>query len=144
MKHLPIALALGLSAAALAAPATPATPAAPAAKAAPAAPAAQLPPECAEKLHKRAEKMKKELGLTEQQAAAVRNENERFRGVLMTARADHRSALARILTPEQMAKLDGKRGEMRQKALERCGGDDDEDEDDRDEAKPKSKEKEKR
>lgn len=147
MKHLLIAAALGLSVAAFAAPATPATPAKPAAKAAQATPAAQLSPECIERIRKKAEKMKKELGLTDAQAAAVRNENQRFRGVLMTAGADHRAALARILTPEQLAKAEGMRGERRQKRMEGCkvddDGDDDDDDDDDDDT-PKSKEKTKK
>jgi predicted lipid-binding transport protein (Tim44 family) len=146
MKHLLIAAALGLSLVASAAPATPATPAKPAAKAATAAaPAAQLPPECVERIRKKAEKMKKELGLTEEQAAAVRNENQRFRGVMLTAAADHRAALAKILTPEQMSKLEGKRGELRQKRMDGCKVDDeDDDHDEDDDDKPKSKDKTKK
>lgn len=145
MKHLLIAAALGLSLATAAAPATPAVPAAPAkpaAKAAPAAPAAQLPPECVERIRKQAEKMKKELGLNEEQATAVRNENQRYRGVLMSANADHRTALAKILTPEQLAKVEGKRGERRQKRIDGCKVDDDDhDEDGDDQPKPKDKTK---
>jgi Spy/CpxP family protein refolding chaperone len=144
MKHLLIAAALGLSLAAAAAPATPAAPAKTAAKAAPAAPAAQLPPECVERIKKKAERMKKELGLTEEQATAVRNENQRFRGVLLTAGADHRAVLAKILTPEQMAKVEGKRGERRQKRMDGCRIDDDGDGDDDEDDGPKPKDKPKK
>ena len=145
MKRLTIAFALGLAAVAAAAPASPpaSAPKAAAAPAAKAAPAATLPPECVERLKQHAERMKKELGLTDAQAAAVRNENERFRGALMTARAEHREKLAAILSPEQMAKLEGKGREMREKRMARCAMDDDEGDDDH-EGKDKGKGKEKR
>lgn len=145
MRKLLIAAALGLATVVCAAPATPAQPATPAMPVTPTAaaqgmPPAGMPPECADKLRAHAEKMKKELALTEAQAAAVRNEMQRFHGQLMTARADHHSAIAKILTPEQLAKMEGKHSERRQKRMEKCGADMD---DDHDEA-PKSKHKEKR
>ena len=119
MKTLFLVAALALAAATAAAPPTPTTPATPAAKA-----VAGLPGECLERLRTHADKMKKELGLSETQAAAMRNEMERFHGQLLMARADHRSATAKILTPEQLAKLEGKHAERRQKMMERCAGED--------------------
>lgn len=149
MKHLLIATALGLSAIATAGSATPATPAMPAAKA---APAAQLPPECVEQLKKRADRMKKELNLTDAQAAAIRAENERFRAQLRTARDEHHAAIDKILTPEQRAQADAKRGaamEKREKRMarraDRCRAadelDDDMDDDDDDAQKGRGKPK---
>lgn len=126
MKTLLLAATLGAALAATAAPAPTSAPVAPATPAARAA-AAGIPPECIERLRAHAEKMKKELGLTEAQAAAVRDEAHRHHSQLLTARADHRSAMAKILTPEQMAKLDGKRSEMRQKHMDACAMDDDDD-----------------
>jgi len=119
-KGLLIAIALAFAPTTLAAPATPATPAAPAQAA-----TAGLPGECIERLRAHAEKMKKELGLSEAQSAAIRNEMQRHHGLMMTARADHRSAIAKILTPEQLAKMEGKHAERRQKMMERCAGEDD-------------------
>lgn len=103
--------------------ATPATPAAPAA-AQPAQPAG-MPPECMQRMKAHAEKMKQELGLSEAQAAALRTEMERHHGAMLQARAEHKAAVAKILTPEQQAKVDSKRGEMRHKMMERCAMDDD-------------------
>lgn len=86
---------------------------------------AGLPAECLERLKAHTDRMKKELGLTDAQVAAMRNEMERHHGQLMTARAEHRSAIAKVLTPEQLAKMEGKHAERRQKMMERCAGDDD-------------------
>ena len=72
MKTLLLAATLGAALAATAAPAPTSAPVAPATPAARAA-AAGIPPECIERLRAHAEKMKKELGLTEAQAAAVRD-----------------------------------------------------------------------
>ena len=85
---------------------------------------ADVPAECLERLRAHADKMKKELGLTEAQAAALRNEFERYHGQLLTARADHRNAVAKILTAEQQAKVDAKHAERRKKFMERCAGED--------------------
>lgn len=135
MKRLLITLAFAFTAAAIAAspsvptfppkqpatPAVPATPATPAAKATPGVPA-----ECMQRLQAHAERMKKELGLTDAQVASMRNELERYHGQMMTARADHRSNVAKILTPEQNAKMDEHHAERRDRMMERCGdGDDD-------------------
>lgn len=143
MKHLILAATLGLSAVALAGPATQATPATPAAKA---APAAQLPPECVERMKKRAARMKENLGLTDAQADAIRAENERYRGQLMSMRDAHRAAIDKILTPEQRAKAEAKRGERKEKRMARmerrmdgCRAADDEDEDDDEDDAPKGK-----
>jgi Spy/CpxP family protein refolding chaperone len=84
---------------------------------------AGLPAECLDDLRAHADKMRKELALSDAQAAALRNEFERYHGQLLTARADHRSAVAKILTPEQQAKVDAKHAERRKKMLERCAGD---------------------
>ena len=84
---------------------------------------AGLPADCLERLRAHADQMKKELGLTEVQATAMRNEFERYHGQLLTARAEHRNSLAKILTPEQLAKVEGKHAERQQKMLERCAGD---------------------
>lgn len=109
-------------------PAATATPGAPPATATPAAtpPAAGLPPECVQRMKAHADKMKQELGLSEAQAAALRTEMERHHGAMLQARAEHKAAVAKILTPEQQAKVDAKRGEMRDRMMERCAMDDDE------------------
>jgi len=132
MKRLFIAAAFAVTAAAIAAspsvptfppkqPATPAPAATPAAKATPGVPA-----ECMQRLQAHAERMKKDLGLTDAQAASMRNELERYHGQMMTARADHRSNVAKILTPEQNAKMDEHHAARRDRMMERCGdGDDD-------------------
>lgn len=135
MKPILYAALLG-AAVATAAPA-PLTPPAPRPAAAPQARPA-LPPACAERLKQRAERMKKDLGLTDAQAESIRAENERHRAALVAARDAHRAAIDKILTPEQKAKADAKRGEFeeRRKArmaqrMERCDDMDDEgDEDD--------------
>jgi Spy/CpxP family protein refolding chaperone len=127
MKRLMIVAAvLGLSGSALAAPA-------PAAK-----PAHQLPPECVEQLKRHAEKLKKELGLSDAQAEAIRAENQRYRAELLAGHLAHRIAVDRILTPEQKAKADAKRaafGEKRKarmaKRADACRAADDEDDDGR-------------
>lgn len=125
MKKLLIATAFALAAAAtsaaFAAPATPATPATPAAS--PAAKAvAGLPAECLERVRAHAERMKKELALTDAQVASIRNEMERYHGQLLTARADHRSAVAKLLTAEQNAQMESHHSDRRQKIMERCAG----------------------
>ncbi len=101
------ASALGLAAAASAAPAPP-----------PAGPTPEQRAERLERMRETGEQMKKELGLSESQAAAVRTENQRYMGVLQTARAEHRAALSKILTPEQMAKLDAMMKERREDRME--------------------------
>ena len=166
MKHLLIAAMLAFTTASLAAPTlmdqakaakapkpapvaapattpapAPAVAAAPALAPKPAAPSS-LPPACIERLRAHAEQMKKELGLTDAQAAALRNEMERFHGQLLTARADHQSAVAKVLTPEQFAKVEGKHAARRQKMMERCeDGDDMGDAEHHDEGKHKGKNK---
>lgn len=96
MKTLMMAAVLGLTTAVFAAPAPQAAPTAPPA------------PMTREQRQAQAQDLKKELGLTDTQATALRNENERFRGVLISARAEHRSNINKILTPEQVAKLEAK------------------------------------